>query len=139
MRRTLALVTTALIVLVATACGGDDTPGGDSAGRRIDVEMQDNVFSPDTIDVQAGETVTFVFTNGGDAVHEAFVGSAADQDEHEMNMDSGHDMGGGDALEVDPGDTAELEHTFDESGEVLVGCHQPGHYEDGMSLTVNVA
>ena len=27
---------------------------------------------------------------------------------------------------------------FDEPGEVIVGCHQLGRYEDGMRLTVEV-
>ena len=32
----------------------------------------------------------------------------------------------------------QLEHTFDEPGEVIVGCHQLGRYEDAMRLTVEV-
>jgi uncharacterized cupredoxin-like copper-binding protein len=50
----------------------------------------------------------------------------------------GH-SGGGDALTVQPGKTRELEHTFDEAGEVLIGCHQPGHYDAGMKVTVTVS
>ena len=32
----------------------------------------------------------------------------------------------------------QLEHTFDEPGKAIVGCHQLGHYEDGVRLTVEV-
>lgn len=50
--------------------------------------------------------------------------------------------GGGsdaDAITVEPGDTGELTHTFDESGEFEIGCHEPGHYEAGMKIDVTVA
>src|SRR5262245_32498713 len=86
--------------LVVAACGGDsdgsDDSGGltsngtedtDSAGTRtVEVEMRDNEFSPDQIDVSEGETVRFVFSNEGQATHDAVVGDEADQAEHEAEM-----------------------------------------------------
>jgi uncharacterized cupredoxin-like copper-binding protein len=44
--------------------------------------------------------------------------------------------GGGDAVEVEPGDDGELTYRFEEPGEYRIGCHQPGHYEDGMRMRV---
>ena len=134
-----------LLAVLLTGCGGDDVP---RASRTIEVQMTDNVFSPDSIDVAAGETIRFEFANDGEVVHEAFVGTEEQQMGHaeEMAMAEGDDGHGGmgdsatsEAVEVEPGQSADLEVTFDSSGPVLVGCHQPGHYEDGMRMTVDVA
>ena len=48
---------------------------------------------------------------------------------------------GGDSevLTVEPGDTGELSYTFDEAGPVQIGCHEPGHFEAGMVLDVEVS
>jgi uncharacterized cupredoxin-like copper-binding protein len=32
----------------------------------------------------------------------------------------------------------ELKHAFTESGTVLLGCHEPGHWEAGMKATITV-
>ena len=40
---------------------------------------------------------------------------------------------------VDPGETGELETAFDEAGTYEIGCHEPGHYDAGMKLTVEVS
>ena len=50
----------------------------------------------------------------------------------------GHGGGDEEALTVDPGETGELTHTFEESGSIEIGCHQPGHYNAGMKITVEV-
>ena len=106
--------------------------------------MRDIAFSPDTVDVEAGETVTFVFENVGKIPHDAYVGDAGAQDEHEMEMqemdEAGHgDHGAGaDAVTVEPGKRGELTHTFEAGDRLLIGCHQPGHYAAGMKVTVNV-
>jgi uncharacterized cupredoxin-like copper-binding protein len=131
--------------LATVACGSDDSASGtnptDDATRTIEIEMQDNKYVPETIDVADGETVRLVFTNNGTATHDAYVGDEGAQDDHEAEMngdDGGHHMGDDDALTVEPGDTAELTHTFEASDEVLIGCHEPGHYDSGMRLTVDV-
>ena len=41
-------------------------------------------------------------------------------------------------VEVAPGETATLVYTFDEPGELLYGCHVPGHYAAGMVGTITV-
>ncbi len=108
--------------------------------------MADNTFEPGTLDVTEGETVRFVFTNTGKVAHDAFVGDQAAQDGHAMDMREaeGDDHGGGhggdegEAVTVEPGETGELTHTFDETGSLEIGCHQPGHYESGMKLALDV-
>jgi uncharacterized cupredoxin-like copper-binding protein len=44
----------------------------------------------------------------------------------------------GNAVKVGPGETAELTWRFDETGTLLYGCHEPGHYEGGMVGTIEV-
>ena len=139
----------ALAVLGLAACGGDDDSASDeeTGTRTIEVEMRDIAFEPDEVDVRAGETVRFVFTNVGEVKHDAFIGDEAAQEDHEMEMrdeDEGGGMDHGDGgaeeegLTLDPGEEGELTHTFDEGDELLIGCHQPGHYEAGMTVSVNV-
>lgn len=156
-RKPILLVTTALALaaLGLAACGDDDTSatGTQSQPRTIEIEMRDIAFSPDEVDVQAGETVRFVFTNTGAVRHDAFIGDEAAQDDHEMEMRGSGDMGdmgedgGGDGhdsmsdeggITVEPGETGEITHTFAEGDELLVGCHEAGHYEAGMRVMINV-
>ncbi|MDQ3945066.1 MAG: hypothetical protein M3357_07960, partial [Actinomycetota bacterium] len=130
---------------VTTACGGD---GGDkqtetAPSRTVDVDMVDNAFRPATLTAAPGERIRFVFRNNGKAVHDAFIGDAAAQAEHEKEMreadgdahGGGHDVDG-DALTVDPGKSGELTYTFEGTGTVEIGCHQPGHYAAGMKLAM---
>lgn len=144
------------IALLGAACGDDDTDttaasdDDGSGGRTIDVRMADNDFDPAGIEVEQGETVTFVFENTGAVAHDAFVGDAEAQAEHEaeMNdsegdMDVNGEMGDhgatdDDAVTLEAGATGELTYTFDEAGQLEVGCHQPGHYDAGMKIRVTV-
>lgn len=145
--RTVALAAVGILALVGAACGDDapTTSASDGDVRTVQIDMSDNVFEPDTVDVTRGETVRFVFTNTGAIAHEAFVGDAAAQDDHEMSMgnsdsamDHGHGDDESDGITVDPGDTGELTHTFDGSGTLQIGCHEPGHYASGMKLSIDV-
>ncbi len=131
-------------LLLLASCGSDDdsiaVPNGDS-GTVIEVEMRDIAFSPTSIDVEAGDTVRFVFTNTGKLTHEAYIGDAAAQQDHadEMASMGGMDHGGDDVLTVEPGNTGELTHTFDDAGTVQIGCHEPSHFEAGMVMDVAVS
>ncbi len=44
----------------------------------------------------------------------------------------------GDGITVDPDESGELTYTFDQLGTIEIGCHQPGHYDAGMRVTVTV-
>lgn len=55
--------------------------------------------------------------------------------------DMGHKSGAAEPSEsvlVAPGESAEINYTFDETGDVLLGCHQAGHYDGGMVATITV-
>jgi uncharacterized cupredoxin-like copper-binding protein len=157
--RTSALIAILATLGLLTACGDDNASDGGSdasveapaaGARTIDVVMDDIDFSPDTISVTAGAIT-----------HDAFLGDAAEQAEHEADMaaaaatttmagmdgmDGMHDTHGTDshaehlsnAVTVQPGDTQTFTHTF-AAGEILeIGCHQPGHYAAGMKITLQV-
>jgi uncharacterized cupredoxin-like copper-binding protein len=141
-----------LLAFSAAACGdGDAAERNGPTAEVVTVNMTDNAFTPSKLEVKSGEETTFRFRNTGKVVHEAIVGTAEEQAEHEADMNGqaaeqddrdmdGMDHGGSDndALSVEPGEAGELTHTFEEPGELLIGCHEPGHYEAGMKITVTV-
>jgi len=165
-----ALLTMMLIVAGACSNHGDSQAHGE---RTIDVTMTDNKFVPSEYQVRKGETVTFRFRNDGTAVHEAVIGSQAEQDSHHSEMaaaqagttmkshatagstgsttapsttaqaghadgDAGHGGSGANKVKVDPGRTGELTYTFADTGTLIIGCHEPGHWESGMKASVVV-
>ena len=158
MQRTLALVLASAVTLVA--CGGDGGSdsaegAGGSAGtpRTIEVTMTDMAFTPSQLDVTDGETVTFVFRNDGAVRHEAVIGTSAEQEAHHTEMaemgDAHDGMEGGTmphgeettemhSVVVEPGDTLEMTHTFESDGPLMIGCHEPGHWEAGMKMDIDV-
>jgi uncharacterized cupredoxin-like copper-binding protein len=80
------------------------------------------------------------------APHDVLIGDLEDQLHHhdEMAAGMGHDNGAKDdggllpAVTLEPGETAEVIATFDEAGDLMIGCHVPGHWEAGMRGTVVV-
>jgi uncharacterized cupredoxin-like copper-binding protein len=142
MSRSAAAALAVVLSVALVACSSDDEAGEVPAGdvtRTVEIEMVDIAFDPEALEVSAGDTVRFVFTNTGEVAHDAFIGDPAAQDDHAAEMadaHGGHDDGG---ITVEPGETAELVHTFGSDDDaVLIGCHQPGHYEAGMVTTVAV-
>jgi uncharacterized cupredoxin-like copper-binding protein len=151
--RAFTAVATLALVLSAAGCGGGTaSKASGRASRVIDMTMTDNAFQPGQMQVTKGETVTMRFRNNGSVKHEAILGDDAVQMRHhgEMTtatapMDHGGPHGGQtsgsstDAITVEPGKTGEITHTFSESGTVLIGCHEPGHWEAGMKATVAIS
>lgn len=127
------------------------------ATRTIEVTMKDNLYEPESVAVQAGETIRFVITNAGEFVHEFNIGTPAMHARHqqEMMMMVEHgalepdrinhdkmkmDMGNGMTMEhndpnsalLEPGKTAEIVWTFTKAGNLEFACNVPGHYDAGM-------
>lgn len=114
-----------------------------SADRVIEIEALDAfAFDPSEITIETGETVTFRVTNTGAIPHDFTLGDEAVQDEHEAEMaEMGEEMEMHDEpnlLALEPGETKEMTWHFTQAGEILIGCHQPGHYDAGMKATVTV-
>lgn len=142
------------VALALTGCTSTSSPA--ASGRTVQVTMVDNSFQPDRLDVRKGETITFRFTNKGAVKHEAVIGDDAMQAEHHEEMmrstgssstapqASGMEHGGAKpgasaaTATIEPGATAELTRTFAATGTLLIGCHEPGHYESGMKVNLNV-
>ena len=143
MRRSLLLIPALLILgLVLAACSGG---AGSSSGevRTVAVRMSDSMrYDPAEFDFFVGETVRFEVTNAGAVRHELFIGDVAAHEEHAAEMAEtggatmGHDEAGG--VSVEPGATETLEYSFEQGGELLAGCHEPGHYEAGMMADITV-
>ncbi len=97
-------------------------------------------FEPAEFRFQAGETVRFEVTNAGAIVHEFLIGDEAAQEQFEMEMSEGDGMAhDGDAgVSIEPGESETFEYTFSEAGELLAGCHEPGHYDGGMQATIAI-
>ena len=132
---------------------------GDSAQvtRTVEVDLEDNYFTPESISVLKNQTVRFLVKNTGDFVHEFNIGTAAmhaaHQDEMMKMVDHGilevdkinremmtMDMGNGKTMAHDdpnsvllePGESAEIVWSFPEAAELEFACNVPGHYDSGM-------
>ena len=167
MLRSLALALTVLIAAPACASEGDSPssashvspspdamggmdhgetfafgePGDPSAADRIVMvrALDGPRFDPASIEVQAGETVTFDVTNDGLISHEFVLGDAATQDQHEGEMGSGRSMSDEpNAVAVEPSQRGSLTWTFTEPGTFLYACHVDDHYAGGMIGTIMV-
>jgi uncharacterized cupredoxin-like copper-binding protein len=148
MKRWLILLVS-LFSFFAVACGDGgvaegSVPGAPAAAsdadREVEVTASDEPrFDPSSLQVGAGEVVTFVIYNAGENDHEFVLGDETYQNSHQAEMAEGHHMMGLDnAVTLEPGETKELTWEFSEEGEILFGCHEPGHYEGGMVGTIEV-
>jgi uncharacterized cupredoxin-like copper-binding protein len=136
------------------------SPGQPSqVDRTVEVVMHDNYYEPETLEVEAGETIRFRVRNSGQLVHEFNLGTpamhAAHKDEMMMMMEHGvlhadrideqaakrmqASMGHGmhddpNSALLEPGESAEVIWTFPEGGKATLefACNVPGHYEAGM-------
>ena len=119
------------------------------APRDVAITMTDTLrFDPGTIVVAEGETIRFLLDNPTVAPHDFLIGDLEEQLHHheEMAAGEGHDDEASDvegglppAVTLEPGESAEVLVTFDDAGELMIGCHVPGHWEAGMRGTVSVA
>ncbi len=128
-----------------------------SVSRTIEISLYDAYYEPEELSIKEGQTVRFVITNKGEAVHEFNIGTAemhiAHQPEMEMMVDHGvlevdrinwdaakamqASMGHGmheepNSVLLEPGQTAELIWMFPEHAELEFACNVPGHYDAGM-------
>lgn len=122
-----------LLLCVLGACSSERP--GDS--RVIEIDIEHSAFDPERLEVDAGETVTFVITNGDPIDHEFIVGDEEVQRIHEEGTEKHHGARPGE-ISVPAGATAVTTYTFEEPGELIYGCHIFGHYDYGMRGAVEV-
>ena len=90
----------------------------------------DYSFSPSTISVARGETVTFEVTSMGGLVHEFMVGPA--------DAVAADAAGTPEVADIGMMQTKSVTYTFDGPGPYAFACHATGHYEAGMRGTIAV-
>lgn len=139
MKRVVALPLT--LVMILAACG-QSAPATDGT-RRIEIEMRDFAFAPETLTLRAGEKVTLVFKNVGKLEHEFMAGSdpaygkgylkdwlAGAQIESIGEHGMEH---AGAGVRVAPNTTKLFTFVVpNQSGVFEFGCFVIGHYESGM-------
>jgi plastocyanin len=107
-------------------------PGTAAAPRVVHVVAGPGyAFSPSTIPVARGETVTFEVTSMGGLVHEFMVGPA--------DAVAADAEGTPEVSDIGMMQTASVTYTFDGSGPYAFACHATGHYEAGMRGSIIVA
>jgi uncharacterized cupredoxin-like copper-binding protein len=87
-------------------------------------------FSPASITVQRGETITFEVTTMGPLVHEFMVGPA--------DAVAADAEGTPEVADIGMMQTRTLTYAFDGGGPYAFACHAPGHYEAGMHGTIAI-
>jgi plastocyanin len=137
LRRLPILAAALLLLLGAAACGGGGYGGGDKESEegttttiggvqteshgtkdvsgetgKVEIEMYDNYFEPTILKGKPGQKVTMELKNEGKAAHTFTVS--------EQSVDQ----------EVQPGDEAEADVTFPDSGELTFVCKF--HQSSGM-------
>ncbi len=93
------------------------------------------------VEIEANDVVQFVVMNAGKMRHEFAIGSPAEMIEHrEMmkNMPDDHMHDSGNAVTVEPGKAMQLLWHFHGESHVEFACNIPGHYEAGMSKTIEL-
>ena len=121
------------VLVLGAAC----SPASGSE-RVVRIDIEHSAFEPGVLEFERGETVRFVVRNDDPIDHELIIGDEAVQDVHERGTETHHGAKPGE-ISIDAGDSAETTYTFDRSGELIFGCHLPGHYDYGMRGTIEVS
>ena len=147
-------MTTFLTVTACTSGGPLVTPpivpGTGAAPREVNLIARDYVFNPSVLDVVPGEIVNLHVINGGLDVHEAIIGDATVQDAWEAAEAAAADAPPGPTpavsvppeleglrIVVESGQRVDIVWTVPSTSEPLVvGCHIPGHWDEGMHIPV---
>lgn len=120
----------ALIALLAAgACNG--------VTETVEVKIRYSRFIPDHYEFAAGTTVEFVVENTDPIDHEFIIGDERVQEVHEEGTEAHHGARPGE-ISIPAGETRSTTYTFEQPGELLIGCHLPTHYDFGMKGTISV-
>jgi uncharacterized cupredoxin-like copper-binding protein len=145
-----------VIGLLAMACGADSvatppiSPGTAAQPRDVNIITKDYSFLPPEVDLVPGETVLLHVINGGLEVHEVVIGDTPVQDAWEAAEAAAANPPPGPTplvtvpaatagirIVVESGQRVDLLWTVPANpGELLIGCHIPGHWAKGMRATI---
>ena len=102
-------------------------------GSDVTVSLTDLYVNANAYTFQAGQSYTFSVTNNGAFEHEFIIEPVGDV-EQPLEV-SGQKT---ELEHLQPGDSKTLQLTFPKAGTFQIACHEPGHYEAGMVLTITV-
>ena len=128
----------AAVLLVVLAGCGEKKVETEPTERTVHLTAKYSKFEPSTFTFPVGTTVRFVIRNLDPIEHEFILGDRDHQDYIERTKHPEHDGSVPGEITIKAGETAETTYTFDEPGVVLIGCHEPGHYDYGMRGQVTV-
>jgi uncharacterized cupredoxin-like copper-binding protein len=131
-----AAAAVALTLLVGAAAASRGAAARANAGT-IEITIHYSRFEPADIAVEPGETVRFVIRNTDPIDHEFILGDARAQLIHEEGTEVRHASEPGE-ISVLAGETVVTRYTFPDTGELIFGCHLPGHYDFGMRGRVTI-
>ena len=129
------LVAAGLLAVTLAACA--PASGGEPGEQTVRVRLHYSRFNPEAFEFQAGTTVTFVVENADPIDHEFILGDDGVQLAHERGTEAYHPPRPGE-MTVPAGEIATTTYRFTEAGELIIGCHLPGHYAYGMRALVRV-
>jgi uncharacterized cupredoxin-like copper-binding protein len=143
----LSLAAIAAVGLILIACSPDPSPliiEGREV-RTIELTMTDDMrFELENVEVSQGETVRFIIRNVSSLVHEAYIGTAIEQELRERELaglsadQRKETIPYGYGIQIEPFGNGEFVSHFAEAGEFIIGCHEPGHYAAGHRVTIQV-
>lgn len=131
-----------LAACAAMAYGAYATAGPGST-RVVDVTINHSKFDTSRIEVDAGETITFVIHNDDPIDHEFIIGDEKTQRVHEVGSEAHHGAIPTE-ISIPAGETRETTVEFEDAealvtaDPLLFGCHLPGHYDFGMRGIIEV-
>jgi uncharacterized cupredoxin-like copper-binding protein len=116
------------------------------ATRDVRVTISGLHFVPDRFEARVGETIRFIVSNPTNLPHELFIGTMAEQLAHHqevMKQSPAEQVQlmqhTGYGIYLMAQDSGEFVYYFSQPGDVVMGCHVPGHWEGGMMAIVSVA
>ena len=115
-------------------CGGTSHAATDV----VHVEIHHSRFVPSSLSLEGRQAVRFVVHNADPIDHEFIVGDQATQDRHEHGVDDHHDGSVPGEISVPAGAVVTTTYRLDRPGQLLYGCHLPGHWSYGMRGVIRV-
>ena len=123
-----------LALLVALVLGGC---GGGGGVRTVELTVRHSRFLPAEVEVEPGETVRFVISNGDPIEHEFILGDEEVHARHADGTEAEHGAVPGE-VSIAAEAVASTTYEFSAPGTLEFGCHLPGHWAYGMRGTVRV-
>lgn len=137
-------VALSLFVLILSACGGADR--GSSGEFEVTVD-DDFAYSPSTLSVSAGQEVVITFVNNASVQHTfniakkgAELGHVLEEEDAEHREEEMHEILIFEMHEVTAGNSGTGTFTAPlEAGDYVIFCSIPGHFDAGLSGTLQVS